>query len=188
MHLFRSYNVPFRTEMYTFMFWMEHCGIWNRCILGFVKLGYDSFNTVNRYPCPFSCIIANITWLQLAGYPLLAPTWLSHDDVIKWKNFPRYWPFVRGIHRWPVKSPHKGQWRGVLMFFFLHLNKRLCKQSWDWWFETPSRPLWRHCNDIAKGFIAEILPSNSRAQKYCTHVSTKFCLSQNVMKMHNTLY
>ena len=23
----------------------------------------------------------------------------SHDDVIKWKHFPRYWPFVRGIHR-----------------------------------------------------------------------------------------
>ena len=23
-----------------------------------------------------------------------------HDDVIKWKHFPRYWPFVRGIHRW----------------------------------------------------------------------------------------
>ena len=40
----------------------------------------------------------------------------SHDDVIKWKRFPRYWPFVRGIHRWPVNSPHKGQWRGALMF------------------------------------------------------------------------
>ena len=39
-----------------------------------------------------------------------------HDDVIKWKHFPRYWPFVRGIHRWPVNSPHKGQWRGALMF------------------------------------------------------------------------
>ena len=25
---------------------------------------------------------------------------LPHDDVIKWKHFPRYWPFVRGIHRW----------------------------------------------------------------------------------------
>ena len=24
---------------------------------------------------------------------------LTHDDVIKWKHFPRYWPFVRGIHR-----------------------------------------------------------------------------------------
>ena len=47
-------------------------------------------------------------------------TWLSkltvHDDVIKWKHFPRYWPFVRGIHRLPVNSPHKGQWRGALLF------------------------------------------------------------------------
>ena len=38
----------------------------------------------------------------------------SHDDVIKWKHFPRYWPFVRGIARSPVNSPHKGQWRGAL--------------------------------------------------------------------------
>ena len=51
-----------------------------------------------------------------------APWWrqdretLDHDDVIKWKQFPRYWPFVRGIHRSPVNSPHKGQWRGALMF------------------------------------------------------------------------
>ena len=42
--------------------------------------------------------------------------WLVHDDVIKWKHFPRYWPFVRGIQRSPVNSPHKGQWRGALMF------------------------------------------------------------------------
>ena len=40
----------------------------------------------------------------------------KHDDVIKWKHFPRYWPFVRGIHRSPVNFPHKGQWRGTLMF------------------------------------------------------------------------
>ena len=40
----------------------------------------------------------------------------DHDDVIKWKHFPRYRPFVRGIHRSPVNSPHKGQWRGALMF------------------------------------------------------------------------
>ena len=39
-----------------------------------------------------------------------------HDDVIKWRHFPRYWSFVRGIHRSPVNSPHKGQWREVLMF------------------------------------------------------------------------
>ena len=41
---------------------------------------------------------------------------MIHDDVIKWKHFPRYWPFVRGIHRSPVNSPHKGQGRGALMF------------------------------------------------------------------------
>ena len=41
-----------------------------------------------------------------------------HDNVIKWKHFPRYWPFVRGIHRSPVNSPHKGQWRGALMFLW----------------------------------------------------------------------
>ena len=40
----------------------------------------------------------------------------SHDDVIKWKHFPRYWPFVREIHRSSVNFPHKGQWRGALMF------------------------------------------------------------------------
>ena len=42
-----------------------------------------------------------------------------HDDIIKWKHFPLYWPFVRGIHQSPVNSPHKGQWRGALMFYFI---------------------------------------------------------------------
>ena len=70
----------------------------------------------------------------------------SHDDVIKWKHFPPYWPFVRGIHRSPVNSPHKGQWRGTLMFSLI------CVWINDWvnnreaGFETLSSPLWRHSN------------------------------------------
>ena len=40
----------------------------------------------------------------------------DHDDVIKWKHFPRDWPFLRGIRRSPVNSTYKGQWRGHLMF------------------------------------------------------------------------
>ena len=47
---------------------------------------------------------------------ILVNTEQGNDDVIKWKHFPRYWPFVRGIHRSPVNSQHKGQWRGALMF------------------------------------------------------------------------
>ena len=36
--------------------------------------------------------------------------------------------------------------RSFDVFFDLRLNKRLSKQSWGWWFETLSCPLWRHCN------------------------------------------
>ena len=39
-----------------------------------------------------------------------------HDDVIKGKHFLRHWPFVRIINRWSGNFPHKGQWRGALMF------------------------------------------------------------------------
>ena len=63
------------------------------------------------------------------------------------ETFPRYWPVVLGIHRWPVNSPYK--WpvtRSFDTLVDLRLNKRLSKQSWGWWFEKTSRPLWRHCN------------------------------------------
>ena len=33
-------------------------------------------------------------------------------------------------------------------FFDLRMNKRLSKLSWGWWFETPPRSLWRHCNVV----------------------------------------
>ena len=36
------------------------------------------------------------------------------------------------------------------VFFDLRLNKRLSKQPWGWWFETPSWSLWRQCNVIPK--------------------------------------
>ena len=70
-----------------------------------------------------------------------------HDDVIKWKHFPRYWPFVREFtgHRWiPAQRPVT---RSFYAYFDLRLNKGLGKQSWGWWFETLPRPLWRHSND-----------------------------------------
>ena len=64
-----------------------------------------------------------------------------HNDVIKRKHFPRYWPFLRGIMRSLVDSPHKGQWRGALMFSLTCAwkktkQKRPRKQSRFCWFET----------------------------------------------------
>ena len=63
-------------------------------------------------------MIENVSWwsITLTFIPemrrVLSVPWWRHQMV----TFPRYWPFVRGIHRSPVNSPHKGQWRGALMF------------------------------------------------------------------------
>ena len=68
-------------------------------------------------------------------------------DVTKWKHFPRYWPFVRGIHSSPVNfSTQRPVTRSFDVFFDLRLNIRLSKQSWGWWFQTLSHPLWRQYN------------------------------------------
>ena len=48
----------------------------------------------------------------------------------------------------PVPSEFPAQrpvTRSFVVFFVLHLNEWLSKQSWAWWFETPSHPLWRNC-------------------------------------------
>ena len=58
----------------------------------------------------------NATTVIIAHRVTFSVNSVVHDDVIKWKKFPRYWPFVRGIHLSPVNSPHKGQWRGALVF------------------------------------------------------------------------
>ena len=75
-------------------------------------------------------------------------TWKTslHDDVIKWKHLPRYWPFMRGIHRSPVNSPHKGQWRGALMFYLICAPINDWVNNRGWWFETPSGSLWPQSN------------------------------------------
>ena len=90
---------------------------------------------------------------------------MTHNDAIKWKKFPRYWSFVRGINRSPVNSPHKGHWRGALMFSLIcALNKRFTKQSWGRWFEMPSHSLWRHCNAYFTGDTAQALGRSACCQ------------------------
>ena len=69
-----------------------------------------------------------------------------HDDVIKWKYFPRYWPFVRGIHRTGEFPVQRSVTQSFDVFLDLRLNKRLSKQPCGWWFETPSWSFWRQCN------------------------------------------
>ena len=92
---------------------------------------------------PYTCIIGTSAW----NICMLS----KHDDVIKWKHFPRNWPFVRGIHwsRWipPTQRPVT---RSFDVFFDLYPNKWLSKQWRRWWFKMPSRSLWRHCNGMCE--------------------------------------
>ena len=78
----------------------------------------DSFNFL-EFPLHNQSIYLTLLMLTPENPEKTRPK--PYDDVMKWKHFPRYWPFVRGIHRFPVNSPHKGQWRGALMFSLICL-------------------------------------------------------------------
>ena len=78
---------------------------------------------------------SNLWWKTFMKWPLFH---FGHGDVITWKQFPRYWPIVRGIQQWPVNSPHNGQWRGALMFSLI------CAWINDWVNNREDGDLSRH--------------------------------------------
>ena len=67
------------------------------------------------YTCPVLFCFVLFGWYRKFLIDLCDRFAQVHDDVIKWKHFPRNWSFLRGIRRSPVTSPHKGQWCGALM-------------------------------------------------------------------------
>ena len=96
--------------------------------------------------CYLSCGLIQVNFTHILQDHFCHWHLFYHDDVIKWKHFPRNWPFVGGIHRsgeFPTQMPVT---RSFDVFFDLRLNKRLSKQPWGWWFEMPSWSLWRQCN------------------------------------------
>ena len=82
------------------------------------------------------------THLTFHGGALTSYIYISyfHDDVIKWKYFPRYWPLMCEIHRSPVNSHHKGQWRWALVFSLIcawtngwvYSEKARVCAKWQW--------------------------------------------------------
>ena len=90
----------------------DHCGILQAlCCRYILSVG-------PRYQCNF-LDLHTIKILNIIPYGIKCPEYTVNDhfdDVIKWKPFSGNWPFVRGIHRSPVNSPQKGQWRGPSMF------------------------------------------------------------------------
>ena len=83
-----------------------------------------AYNQSHNFVSNSICIGA-VMWLISYVFTMqccFAPSLKKHEDVIKWKHFPRYWPFVRGIHQSPVNFIHKGQWRGACVCVYVIWN------------------------------------------------------------------
>ena len=94
----------------------------------------------------------------------------KHDDVIKWKHFPRCWPFARNSTV-PGEFPAQRPVTRSFDVFFLRLNKRLIKESWGWWFETPSHPLWRHRNECVH------CSWHALCTRHCNLILKNYCIA-----------
>ena len=110
------------------------------------------------------------------------------DDVSKWKHLPRHWPFIcagnSSVLRWiPTKWPVM---RSFDVFFDLRPNIRLSKQSWGWWFETPSRQLWRLC--IFKKIFTLIPLSRSPSTKNPIRNNQQLYPNLNVVSFGWSMY
>ena len=77
--------------------------------------------------------------------------------------------------------------RSFDVFFDLRLNKRLSKQSWGWWFETPSRPLWRRFNGNVTNTISQRIYPINRYQHLIaskeTNVRHETCINMTRRKI-----
>ena len=84
------------------------------------------------------------TALPFGSWQIMKHTWWRHQM----ETFSALLALCAGNSPVPVNSPHKGQWRGALIFSFIYawindwVNNREC-----WWFETAGWSLWRHRNE-----------------------------------------
>ena len=122
--------------------------------LGPVFAGRKSVPTANCSPVsPFlRCVVtkpSRMKFIRSAGCRVGHFPWWRHQM----KTFSASLALCAG------KSPVPGEFsaqrpvtRSFDVLFDLRLDKRLSKQSWGWWFETLSRPLWRHSNASVRSY------------------------------------
>ena len=114
--------------------------MWFLALCIFTRLFWRAGETLVKQP-PRRLLLGPVS-----SFPIVVIVF--HDDVIKWKHFPRHWPFVRGIHRWPVDSLRKTS-DAELWCFLSSAPEQTFEQTiettaiWD-----PLHPLWRHCKAL----------------------------------------
>ena len=156
---------------------------------GFTCLIWNQKRLNTRIRLSFKVSSPTLDWYCLNQSREIYPGPLSiHDDVIKWKHFPRYLPFVRGIHRSPVNSPHKGQWRGALMFTLI------CARINDWVNNREAGDLRRYCThyDVIVMLLLIVVSANARRHYPCNAVShcirPCWAMDRNWVMLHDNVF
>ena len=121
-------------------------------ILGWNYLSSSKLQWCNRLKFGWYYLIAKHIWNQYTKkvYCFILMMTSSNGNIFRVTG-PLCGEFT-GPGEFPTQRPVT---RSFNVFFDLLLNKRLSKQPWGWWFETPSWSLWRQCNGIA--FIALVI-------------------------------
>ena len=131
-------------------------------------------NTVMKKSIPYRNICPKVCFCIQYGHPQIVSDAIRHISVLSQKKRNVY-SSARVLHLFGILvtssngnvtgplfgefTDHRGfplqrpMTRSFDVFFYLCLNKRLSKQSWGMWFETPSRSLWSHCNDVHIGIV-----------------------------------
>ena len=110
----------------------------NHCIFLMTGLSDDIYFICKLY------LKWNFTSLECIFTSIFSPLFSnSHDDAIKWKHFPRYWPFVRGIHRGLHRWVNNGE-AGDLRRHCAHYDVTVMP---TWYYMLPHLPIHLISND-----------------------------------------
>ena len=121
--------------------------IWNNCSYSITLVWY--LDRQNYFTSPGRCYTRSFmkrSWNNVnkmrEDMPCSDPSWWRHQM----ETFSALLAICAGNSPVGEFSAQRSVTRSFDVFFDLRLNKRLSKQPCGWWFETPSRSLWSHCN------------------------------------------
>ena len=132
--------------------------------------------TILTYSCRYGVTTEHILWSSGSLFtnvvwthkPHLAKTWWRHQM----ETFSALLAICAGNSPVPGEFPaQRPVTRSFDVFFDLRMNKRLSKQSWGWWSETISHPLWRHRNDTGYCYIKNKSGNNFSSEIIAKHSS-----------------
>ena len=125
IHSIHHFSRPILLKLCSELCWLWYC--WTLCKIEQLRNGQTFFY---RWMMHFGWI-SFITWLSNQMETFSASLVICAENSPVTGEFHTQWPVTRSFD----------------VFLDLRLNERMSKQSWGWWFDTTSRPLWRYSND-----------------------------------------